>query len=199
MDNGKHALPIRRCDFARLTYEKNKQLSGDVEAGLVLQGVSWMMRKTIGIATITLDVEQSVQEPLPPSESKEPATVIIIKQTIAGGIPGTTETRCLDWVYRNHSDRIFGDVKGRSQWIAAANIEDASLAKGWIEDEAEAAGPNGETHVYSIAESQAEGSWVAQQVWGFQTVDGERRYARNVVITKGDERVEFRVVYDFLD
>jgi len=87
-------------------------------------------------------------------------------------------------------------VRGRSKWIAAADIDDAFLARGWEEAEAEAGGPNGETHLLSYVESLDSG-WTATQVWGFQLVSGERRYARNIVIAKEDKRVEFRLVYDW--
>ncbi|EQL01065.1 mitochondrial phosphate carrier protein 2 [Ophiocordyceps sinensis CO18] len=41
--------------------------------------------------------------------------------------------------------------------------------------------------------------WTATQVWGFQDVGGERRHCRNVVIEKGAQRAEFRLVYDFVE
>jgi len=45
-------------------------------------------------------------------------------------------------------------------------------------------------------ESEANG-WAVQQVWGFQEIDGARRYARNIVCTKGNARETIRLVYDY--
>jgi len=111
---------------------------------------------------------------------------------------GTSEKRCLDSESRDHADWLFGHVRGRSRWVATpADVEDTHLAAGWLAGEAEAKGPKGELLIESYVES-LDSDWIATQIWGFQTIDGERRYARNVLVTKGDERVEIRLVYDYL-
>lgn len=92
---------------------------------------------------------------------------------------------------------MFGHVKGQSKFVAPEDISDAFLAKGWLEDEAEKKGPNGESHVLSHVESLDNG-WTATQIWGFQTIDGERRHARHIVVAKDGKRVEIRLVYDYL-
>ncbi|KLU85318.1 hypothetical protein MAPG_04346 [Magnaporthiopsis poae ATCC 64411] len=67
------------------------------------------------------------------------------------------------------------------------------LKRGWIGADQ----PGGDDeHVESLAESVDNG-WVALQIWGFQLVGGERRYVRNIVVTKGSEKVEMRLVYDW--
>lgn len=40
--------------------------------------------------------------------------------------------------------------------------------------------------------------WTAHQVWGFEEVDGQRRYVRHVVVRKGTNVERARLVYDFL-
>lgn len=92
---------------------------------------------------------------------------------------------------------MFGTVKGQSKFIAVEDIQDPFLAKGWLEGEEEKKGPNGESHILSHVESLDNG-WTATQIWGFQTVDGKRRYCRHIVVAKGAEKVEFRLVYDYL-
>lgn len=146
---------------------------------------------------MTLQIQEYEGPPSPPSSSTAPATHIVIDQQATGGVKGTTEKRCLDATFREHSDWLFGHVRGQSKWVSAADIGDEFLASGWLEDEAEKAGPGGETHIWSHVESLDNG-WTATQVWGFQTVDGERRYARNVVVAKGDKKVEFKLVYDYI-
>ncbi len=186
------------CVHTQADAPKNKSLSDSLEPALALQGIGWLTRKAIGVATVTQIVRQYEGPPSPPSTSAEPATHIDIEQRVTGGIQGTSEERCIDWLERGHTDWLFGTVAGKSRWMAAADIDDAFLAGGWLEGEHEAAGPAGETHLYSMAASQDGGGWVAVQVWGFRFIDGLRYYARNILVTKADERVEVRLVYDYL-
>ena len=46
------------------------------------------------------------------------------------------------------------------------------------------------------AESLGNG-WTADQVWGFEEVDGKRHYVRHVVARKGDDWKQARLVYDY--
>lgn len=156
-----------------------------------------MTRKAIGLATVTLDVKQYTD-----AEGKHH---IDIEQTATGGIKGTSEHRTLDHTYREHSDWLFGKVNGRSFFATAealpATIKeelggDEFLAEDWLKGEEEQTGPDGALHVVNWVEAEA--GWTAAQVWGFQTIGGERRYARNIVIRKGDKAEELRLVYDFV-
>lgn len=172
------------------------------------------MRKAIGAATVTLQVKQYQGAPTAPSTSAEPVTRIDIQQIATAGVKGTTENRCLDYVFREHSDWLFGHVQGRSRWIGAEElaalvasadgearrerwVEDDFVARDWLEGDEEKGGPNGETHVLNHVQSLDAG-WTALQVWGFQSVGGERRYVRNIVIAKGDKFVNFKMVYDWV-
>ncbi|KAK4192792.1 hypothetical protein QBC35DRAFT_483397 [Podospora australis] len=177
----------------------NKSQSTPVEPGLALQGVGWVTRKAVGMATLTLTVKQFTAPPSPPAEPSGGAvTHIEIEQTGTGGLKGSTEKRCLDYNFRDHSDWLFGHVKGQSKFIAASDISDAHLKQGWLEGAEEATGPNGETHILSHVESYDAG-WTATQIWGFQLVDGVRKHVRNIVVAKGSERVELKLVYDFIE
>ncbi|KAK4105400.1 hypothetical protein N658DRAFT_417558 [Parathielavia hyrcaniae] len=176
----------------------NKTQSSNIEPGLALQGIGWVTRKMVSMATVTLQVKQYVGPPSPPSDPAGPEVAHVeIEQTGTGGMKGTTEKRCLDSAFREHSDWLFGHVKGQSKWLAAANITDDFLKAGWLEGDAEKGGPNGETHLLSYVES-IDSNWTATQVWGFKTIDGERKYVRNVVIAKGEERVELQLIYDWV-
>ncbi|KAL8288553.1 hypothetical protein RB597_000603 [Gaeumannomyces tritici] len=173
----------------------NKTLSDNTEPALALQGIGWFVRKGISMASVTLNVKQYTGAPKPPSTSPEEAVHIDIVQTATGGIKGTTELRCLDGVAREHTDWLFGKVSGRSRLLRRAEVADEYLKRGWIEEEGGEGGEEAE-HIESKAESVDNG-WVALQVWGFQLIGGERRYARNIMVTKGAERVEMRLVYDW--
>ena len=185
------------ADLARRA-NQNKSLSDNPDPALGLQGVGWLTRKTIGMATITLDIKQYQGAPTAPADADGPeVTHVDIEQTLTGGLKGTTEKRCIDDAEREHSDWMFGSVRGQSRWVGPAAIEDAFLAKGWLEGDDEKAGPAGETHIFSFVQSLDNG-WTATQVWGFQEVSGERRYTRNIVVAKGSDRVQIRLVYDYL-
>ncbi|OTA69272.1 hypothetical protein K449DRAFT_322262 [Hypoxylon sp. EC38] len=194
----------------------NKNLSDSVEPALALQGVGWLTRKTINTTSVTLHVKQYKGAPSPPASAADNALVtrIDIEQVAAAGIKGTTENRCLDFVYREHSDWIFGKVRGRSRWINADDlkalvaapdgeaiksgwVKDDFVARDWLEGDAEKGGPEGETHILNHVESLDNG-WTALQVWGFQDIGGERRYTRNIVVAKGDKFVEFKMIYDWV-
>ncbi|CRK33349.1 hypothetical protein BN1708_001037 [Verticillium longisporum] len=178
-------------------WQMNKTLSDSPEPALALQGIGWMVRKAVGLATLTLHVKQYEGAPKPPSTATDPVTHIDIDQTATGGVKGTKENRCLDLEFREHADWLFGSCRGQSDWRSPAEIEDEFLKKGWLEGDAESTGPQGKSHVYSHVENVDNG-WTATQIWGFQEIDGQRRYARNIVVAKDDKKVEFRLVYDYL-
>jgi hypothetical protein len=98
-----------------------------------------------------------------------------------------------------HDDHIFGQLKGKSRWIATGSPEyealDQFMREAWLE-EGEQGGPNGESHVQSWVVNEENG-WTAEQIWGFAVVDGKRYYVRRVVVTKGEEVLSVRLVYDW--
>jgi hypothetical protein len=85
-----------------LLFTQNKTLSDSSDRILELQGVGWLKRSAIAIATITLHVNHFKDD--------EGVEHIDIAQTLTGGIPGTSENRTLDWVERHKEDSIFGYV-----------------------------------------------------------------------------------------
>lgn len=176
-----HSHPFRPTKPEANSTHQNKTLSDSADPALALQGVGWLTRKAVGLASVTLHVKEYVDE--------AGLTHVDIQQTATGGVKGTTENRTFDNTFREHSDWLFGNVKGRTGWVASKDeITDEYLKKGWEQAQTE--------FVVGYVESLDRG-WTATQVWGFQEVNGERRYARNIVVAKGDERVEMRLVYDF--
>ncbi|KAI1653054.1 hypothetical protein F4813DRAFT_376074 [Daldinia decipiens] len=191
----------------------NKTLSDSVDPALSLQGVSWLVRKAIGAATVTLETKQYQGPATPPNTSAELVTRIDIQQVATAGVKGTAENRCLDNEFREHSDWLFGRVRGRTRWVGPEDlaahvgpdgearrtgvVQDDFAARDWLEGEGEKGGPLGETHMLNHVESLDAG-WTALQVWGFQNVGGERRYVRNVVVAKNGTFVNFKMVYDWV-
>lgn len=167
---------------------QSKSLSDDTDAVLALQGVGWFTRKAIALATVTLHVKQYTGD--------DGIVHIDIEQTATGGIKGTTELRALDWVEREHTDHVFGVVRGKTRWIELDHpeLDDDFLKEGWLTGDEEKSGPNGERFVQSFAD--AKNGWTGNQVWGFAMIGSERRYTRRVVVIKGDQVKKIRMVYD---
>ncbi|ODA81994.1 hypothetical protein RJ55_00499 [Drechmeria coniospora] len=166
----------------------NKDLSDSADPGLQIQGLGYFLRKGIGMASITITIKQYEGPPKAPSTADGNFTHIDLESN-ASGLSSTSEFRCLDGVCREHTDWIFGKVKGQSGWVSVDELDDDFLKKGWLPE------AQGKNLIKTQAISQDNG-WTATQVWGFQEVKGERRYCRNIVIQKGDQRAEFRFVYN---
>jgi hypothetical protein len=121
---------------------------------LELQGVGWLMRKAIQMATISLSVKHY----------KDDTGVehIDIDQTLSGGIAGTTERRILDWVYREHEDHIFGALLGKSRRSKWEDITEPFLRKGWLPDTKE----NGVIEGYVESDTpKSNRVWAVSQVY----------------------------------
>lgn len=86
---------------------------------------------------------------------------IDIDQRLTGGIPGTTENRILDWTSREHNDRLFGHVLGRSRRVKVDKIENEFLRNGWLPDTVQHGGINS----YVESDTPKTGTqWIAEQV-----------------------------------
>ena len=101
--------------------------------------------------------QASITESIVPSTTAK-VTHIDINQTLSGGVSGTTEKRTLDWTFRSHTDRIFGECRGRSRWASVEDLkdEDGWLRQGWLDED-------GGVRVQAFVESVG-GGWTAMQV-----------------------------------
>ena len=128
-----------------------------------------------------------------PATADKPAEEIHIDQSLSG-LKGTREERFLDSEKRPHEDYVFGKVVGQSKrLLTAAEIGDEWLeAGGWTEDTVR------DGWVRSYVESTEYG-WTAEQIWGFQVVEGERRYVRRLKFVTGEgNRLDKVLVYDWV-
>jgi hypothetical protein len=126
--------------------------------------------------------------------------------SVASGLSSQQENRTLDWSWRDHQDRIFGKMKGKSRMFRSSEYEMENPG-----DEADAAFLRGEKlkdgspskfvddeHVQSWVVNQDQGyGWTAEQVWGFEEIDGKRYHTRRVVVRNGDKVEHLRLVYDY--
>ncbi|KAK0383171.1 hypothetical protein NLU13_9084 [Sarocladium strictum] len=168
----------------------NKSLSDSIDPVLTVQGISWLLRTAIGAASISLDINQYEAPPSPPNTSTELFTHIDIEQT-AAGLKSTNEKRTVDAEWREHSDWLFGNVKGKSFWVGLDDVEDDFLKQGWLKE------GDDEKFLFKSYVESLDNGWVASQIWGFQEVQGERRHVRKILVTKDSKRAAVTFVYDY--
>jgi len=145
------------------------------------QGIGWMKRKTIAIATVTLHIKEYTDE--------KNVVHIDIDQTLTGGMKGTSEHRHLDGTEREVEDHVFGKMKGWSRWIQLDEVADEYLKMGFLPED---------RYIESYVTSTDNG-WTVRQVWGFAEIDGKRYHVRRVVVTKGSKTIKARLVYDYFE
>ncbi|KAF5385419.1 hypothetical protein D9757_005401 [Collybiopsis confluens] len=168
-------------------FTMNKTLSDSSDEILRLQGINWFKRKLIAAGTISLVVKHY--------KDGGGAEHIDIDQTLSPGGIGTREERTLDWAERNKEDSLFGYIIGRSRRITLEEIDDEYLKTGWTADSVE------HGLIQSLVSSDTPKSnttWVANQIWGVEEVEGVRRYVRHVFFTgPGGEEIRGRLIYDY--
>ncbi|KAF9527810.1 hypothetical protein CPB83DRAFT_855656 [Crepidotus variabilis] len=166
---------------------KTKTDATKMDEVLRLQGVSWMTRKIIGASSITLHIKHY----------KDDAGVehIDIDQTLTGGISGTREERTLWWKEHEHEDHIFGSVLGKSRRVKADELDEPFLKTGWTADTLE----HGLVQAYAESNTaKSNTTWIANQTWGLEEFEGERRYIRHLKFTgPGAEEIEVKFIYDY--
>ncbi|KAF8879320.1 hypothetical protein CPB84DRAFT_1793415 [Gymnopilus junonius] len=170
-------------------YVMNKTLSDQrTDEILQLQGVGWLKRKAIAYGTVTLLIKHYKDD--------DGVEHIDIEQTLTGGIPGTSERRTLWWKERENEDHLFGAVKGKSRRVKPTELNIPFLTTDWTPDTLE----NGLIQSYVESDTPKSGTtWIADQTWGIEEINGERRYVRHVKFTgPGGEDIEAKLVYDYL-
>lgn len=161
---------------------------------LAVQGVSWILRKAISIATITGKLSQTRDD--------DGITTISIQQTATGGIEGETENYKLDGAENMHRSSSFGAQHIRSNWLdikaakpmsLSGELLDPYLLQGWLDEEQ--AGQPGHITVHVVNESAG---WKVDQVWGFCNIDGKRYRAAKCLLVRGEKTAAARMVYEWV-
>ena len=126
--------------------------------------------------------------------------------TLVAGLDKTQEDRTLDWALASHTDKIFGKCHHRARLVKLATFamegpgsaEDAAFLKAEkLQDGTTASRFLGGELVQCWVESTGGGGWIAEQVWGFEIVNGERRHTRRVVVWNAGKVTRTRYVYDY--
>ncbi|KAL3457545.1 hypothetical protein BJX64DRAFT_293035 [Aspergillus heterothallicus] len=81
----------------------DKSQSTNLDAILQLQGVGWVKRKAILMATVTLKIIQDTDDADPDSDGW-----ISFQQVVTGGMRSVAEKHRLDWATVEHNDITFG-------------------------------------------------------------------------------------------
>ncbi|KAI0094779.1 hypothetical protein BDY19DRAFT_42313 [Irpex rosettiformis] len=169
-------------------YFLNKSLSDDTDNILALQGVSWMTRKAIALATLYVTLTHTAEE--------GEVELLVNHQELTGGLGSSTETRPLDWREREVSDKLFGDIITKTRRAKAPDLEHDYLKEGWTEHSLE----YGVINTVGHSDTPKSGmTWVAEQIFDVQEVNGERRFVKRIFFTgpKGEE-VTARQVFDYM-
>lgn len=168
--------------------------------------MGWVTRKALSLAKVTIYIHEY-------PDSEKPEIFHVDGQSVlTGGIQGTKESRTLDWQQREHTDHIFGKLVGQSRHFADIKSIDIQTSVGNAEDDARVAKfLSGETLVdgsksEGFLEEEAfmqsfvqnsESGWTAEQIWGFEIIDGQRLHTRRVAVTKNGKVELARLVYSF--
>ncbi|CBF75823.1 hypothetical protein AN3590.2 [Aspergillus nidulans FGSC A4] len=205
------------------SWTMDRTISDPTDPILAMQGLSWFMRTTLAWVTITLNTKQYQDAEHPDDKTIQH---IDVDNIVTGGVQGTSEARVTDWKKREHSDTIFGRVEGQSRLIRGSAKDgkvrpdvdvctriqdekigrflrgeigaDGSETEGFLVDPAgEGFGEGEGLWLQSWVES-VDSTWTAEQIWGFETINGQRYHTRRVVCANNGEYVLARLVYTFV-
>lgn len=169
-----------------------QDLSGNSDPILAAQGVGFLKRKTIGIATVTIV-----------NSSREENGVTIIKSaSSASGIPGAVEELYLGAGPKKSDHSVYGKIITDASPKKPEEIEEKYLTEGLLPESQDADGKI--LYVYSTSDKAAGNKyeWTGIVTSGFQNVvvngKSEKRWVRLNYFkdNKGFES-KIRLVYDY--
>ena len=148
----------------------------------------WALRKILGFANVSLHLSQTTS--LPEDGAGEPATTTIrAKQVVTPGGFNSEDSYVLDALAREATVPIFGHVTVKTSFVPTAELDDDDLRQ-----RLQTGG--GDVVIREIVESKVNG-WSTEGTWGFEQVEGERRFTRTSVTTTTGDQVVAKLVYDF--
>lgn len=123
---------------------------------------------------------------------------IEVEQKMTGGFKGGEDVHVLDGTERSSESVIYGTFLGSSNWSDLSDVDDEWLKEGWIQDQVEEAGPQGEMYIKITGTHEAL-AWVTTVIWGFVELDGQRYHARKAVCRKGNLEERARGIYSWIE
>ncbi|KAL2860862.1 uncharacterized protein BJX67DRAFT_367845 [Aspergillus lucknowensis] len=205
------------------SWTMDRTISDQTDPVLAMQGLSWFMRTTLAWVSVTLKTKQYQS----PDTTDITVQHIDVDNIVTGGVQGSSELRITDWKKREHNDNIFGRVEGQSRFLRGSakdgkvtpdveistNLDDEKIGKflrgeiladgseseGFLVDKVEGEGWGAGEGLFlqSYVES-LDSSWTAEQIWGFELINGERYHTRRVAVANNGDYVLARLVYTFV-
>ncbi|KAE8385579.1 hypothetical protein ETB97_008324 [Aspergillus alliaceus] len=161
------------------TWTLSSSLSDDPSPALELQDVSWLVRNVIANAPVTISITQTV-------DPTTGVTKIASTQSTLGRT--VSDVRYLEWEVEDQQNHpLFGSLSMRSRWAKASD-----LGEGFLIGNAD-----GEAELIEVLAHGTMAGWTSHQVWAFEEIDGHRYHTRRALVTKGDQQVQVRMVYDW--
>ncbi|CEO60043.1 hypothetical protein PMG11_04686 [Penicillium brasilianum] len=199
-------------------------LSDPADPILALQGMSWFLRKALPYATVTLHVNEYADSANPSvyhidvdqvitggiTGSKEARTLDWQERehvdNIFGSLRGKSRflrgSKADDGKVRPAVDfqTKVGDAEKDAKvqrFLRGEVLLDGSAAEGYVVDDEGAEFGEGEGLWLQSFVVNEQNGWTAEQIWGFEVIDGQRRHSRRVAVTKGTQVELARLVYSF--
>lgn len=118
------------------------------------QGIGWLLRKAVGVATITFIITQD--------QTAEGVDRLTIDQRGTGGLKGVTEVRVLDKNPSKSSDYVFGELENSNYWVKTAELTDNFLRDDLEKNRWEQDIQNGDAIKIDTVSSKK--GWISEQV-----------------------------------
>lgn len=130
-------------------------------------------------------------------------TVLTVAKSATGGIPGETQVHTLDGVEHVYESILFGTRRVETRWLDLRSKDpisgvvrredlDPYLSQDLLDQEA----GDSPGHIWAAVTNERSGMR-GEQVWGFELIAGKRYHVNRMVLRKGEERVDLRIVFDW--
>jgi hypothetical protein len=106
---------------------QNRILSDDTDKILQLQGIRWVARTAISMASITFEIKHQ-------KDDDGVEHLVLDEYSMNGGIAATREHRTLSWSAMEHDDIVFGSMITKSRRCQAEDIKEGFLTMGWTDE-----------------------------------------------------------------
>ena len=170
----------------------NQKLSGDSDPILSAQGVGYLKRKAIGLATVVVTN----------TNSEVNGVTVIKSSSSASGLPGAQEEVTLDGTPRSSDHSIYGKIKTTGSAKKPEEISNKFLTEGMLPDSFDSEGRL--LYIQSEADASAGNKlgWTAEVTSGFQNIDvggkTEKRWVRVNAFKDGKgKEMNIKLIYDF--
>ncbi|PCG88482.1 Hypothetical protein PENO1_110020 [Penicillium occitanis (nom. inval.)] len=193
----------------------------------MLQGINWVVRKAIGMTEVTVKIKHF--EAPSPTTGNTISQIAISQSTNVnlGGTSETRYLDWQEYPQEDHifgktvvQSRFIGNSDGVANPVPSVGTrtetDDPNVNKylrgkidekgashdGFLVEKAQAIEPleggKDGLWIHVVIRSQ-EQKWIAEQIWGFEVIEGERRYVRRTVLTgtKGNREMA-RLVYSYV-